>query len=481
MRILFFNPEQYVDFADEPSNVQLRLPILHCGLPIEHRDVVYQRRLRAEGRAAMDREALAQAADFRPDLIVYSATWEHENLSPWTLRALRDGFAPVLTMLWDSWIEPTTAEAELLAASSILATADSLSTYLRCRATGEALTPSVKVVFAAGQVFTDLVRPSSEQLKRFDVTLLGSNEGRRADLTAFLAERLAAEGVVFNKAGGLVDSRKGHMRLTDQWVSWPEYVRVINASRLCLSSETDPSRQQIKGKIFDYMACGVACLSDANPQVRRFVPEAAMALFDGPEDCLKQILRLLRDDGARDALAAAGQNWLTAHFNYKRFWSQTATAAVSGGPLPTSPLLEAEYAAFLRGAGDSPRRLLTLHGRRAAAHFQTRGTRRLATAWLARRDGFHLVALENGWVVASNRMPLEYLATDGGAADGGAVWALGPGDAPTPLAPGWRDNPGDGCRGDPSDGWRLFVGADRREVDNALDLLNADQGFINRG
>ncbi len=410
MRVLFFNPEQYVDFADEPSNVQLRLPILNCGLVTAHHDHIYQRDLRAHGRPAMERRALDAVAAFRPDLVVYSATWEHENLAPATLAAIRDGGVPVVTMLWDSWIEPTTAEAGLLAASSVLVVADSVRTYLRCRLVGSRRQPPVKVAFAAGQVFTDLVRPLPDEAKLHDVTLLGSNEGSRAGLAAHLAEALPPLGIAFNKAGGLVDSRKGHFRRTDDWVSWPEYVRIINRSRLCLSTATDPTRLQIKGKIFDYMACGVACLTDLNPETSSFVPPDAVAVFSDPEDCVAQIRRLLGDDAERRRLAEAGRGWLTRTFGYAAFWRGVLRAAVGEDSEPPSlPALEEAYDRLRARQDWMLRRDLATAGRLATAAQERPGARRVLPVWLGRREGFHRLMMDDGTILACNRMPVDLL------------------------------------------------------------------------
>ncbi|HEY0838530.1 MAG TPA: glycosyltransferase [Azospirillum sp.] len=437
MKILFFNPEQYVDFENEPSNVQLRLPILRCGLDIEHRDHVYQRDLRAHGRAEMDRRALMAVADFRPDLVVYSATWEHENLSPAVLRLIRDGGTPVVSMLWDSWIEPTTAEAELLAASTVLVVGDSLHTYLRCRLAGGGLTPRTTVVFFGGQVYTDLVRPLPGEPKEFDVTLLGSNEGERAKLIAYLAEELPKHGVSFNKAGGLVDSRKGAFALTDAWVPWDEYVRIVNRSRLCLNARTDPTRQQIKGKIYDYMACGVACLTDADEEVRRFIPEGAVALFDGAVDCVAQILRLLGDEGERRRIADAGHNWLMTTFGYKRFWSGVLRAALGeADAAPTLPVLDDAFARATASRSVLLRRDLATARQAAALALGPADARRLAVAWLGRRGRFYLLRLENGPYVAISRLPVDFAEIDG------TIHALADPFGRLPLTFGWTVAPG---------------------------------------
>lgn len=442
MKVLFFNPEQYVPFENEPSNVQLRLPILNCGAVTGHHDHVYQRDLRSAGRAAMDRRALEAAAAVRPDIVVYSATWEHENLSPWVLRTIRDGGPdrpgiPVVSMLWDSWIVPTTAEAELLANSTVLVVGDSLHTYLRCRLAAGRLWPAPRVAFFAGQVFTDLVRPLPDEPVLFDVTLLGSNEGRRAGLVARLAEELPRRGIRFNKAGGLVDSSKGGFALTDDWVSWDEYVRIVNRSRLCLNSATDPTRLQIKGKIFDYMACGVACLTDGNVETRRFIPEGAVALFEDEEGCIARILQLLGDDAERARIAEAGHRWLLETFDYKRFWSGILGAARGEAPVPTLPLLEAmageageAEAALLRTAldGASHAASWAVAGRQAGDG----GVRRMALTWLGRHGAYHCLELEDGRLLATPRMPVEVLTTDRGCH--GVIAGCGRG----PLVEGWN-------------------------------------------
>lgn len=414
---MFFNPEQYVDFDNEPSNIQLRLPIIHCGLSILHRDYVYQRNLRMYGRAEMDRRALEAVQAFRPDVVVYSATWEHENLSPSTLAAIRAGGTAVVSMLWDSWIEPTTAEAELLANSDVLVTGDSLHTYLRCRLTGEDLTPKTKVAFAAGQVFTDLIHPLPDEAAMYDVTLLGSREGVRGALIAYLEEALPKHGVRFNKAGGLVDSRKGTFRLSDNWVSWTDYVRIINRSRICLSSQTDPTRLQIKGKIFDYMACGIACLTDDNPETQCFIPSDAAIRFSDPKECVDRILHLLRDDAERTRVAAAGQTWLAKTFDYRRFWAGVLMAAIANAEIPTLPTLEREFDAVRTRRHLILRQQMTVAQRLVSLTFGASEGERLAVSWLGRTGRFHRLALDGGQsgtrFAALDRLPVDFVEISG--------------------------------------------------------------------
>jgi len=457
MRVLFLNPEQYVSFEDEPSNYQLRLPILHCGIVDEHHDHVYQRDLRAGGRDAMDAGVLAAVERFHPDVVVHSATWEHENISPHVLRAVRDGGTPVVSMLWDSWIEPTSAEVGCLTGSTILVVADSLNTYLRCRSVGETLDPVVDVVFAAGQVWTDLIRPMPEEEKSIDVLLLGSDEGVRAELTAHLAEALPRRGLVFRRAGGLVDSRLGPFKRTASWVSWPEYARLINRARLCLCSATDPTRDQIKGKIFDHMASGVACLTNDSAETRLFIPEDAVALFSDKEDCVARIVDLFERPEERREIAERGRSWLAETFDYKRFWSSVLSRAVTGsGDLPSLPVLDSLRRETRRCRELTVRRDLAT-ARRAAAAAMAGGGERLSPAWLGRRDGHHVLRLPDGRLIATSTMPLDMWTR------AGVVVAAGEGAfPPVPLSPGWT----------PVAGGRARVGLfrDEREMEAGFAL-----------
>ena len=42
MRVLIYDPEQYVDFENDTANLEVRLPLLNSGAVREHADFVYQ-------------------------------------------------------------------------------------------------------------------------------------------------------------------------------------------------------------------------------------------------------------------------------------------------------------------------------------------------------------------------------------------------------------------------------------------------------
>lgn len=343
MKIMFFNHEQYVNFEDETGNYELRLLILNCGLVTSYRDYVYQRVLRLEGREAMDRKALQEVEDFNPDLVVYSTTWPHESLSPDVLGEIRKRGTPVYTHVWDTHIEPAPHELKWFDNCSFFGVADSITNFLHYRRLSESQ-PNIRgCIFAGGHnVFTNIFSKQGLD-KVYDVTVLGSNEGLRAELIHHLCGKLAPYGISVSKFGGLVDStKKGPSnRLTDKWVPWEKYVQIINQSKILLSSQTDAARCQIKGKIFQFLASGAFCLSDSNSEINRMIPKNCLVYYDDFEDCWEKIVYYMGHEDERTAIAEAGHDWFHSTFSYKKFWSQFLRAAIIGDvALPEPPIME---------------------------------------------------------------------------------------------------------------------------------------------
>ncbi|UBF29687.1 glycosyltransferase [Kovacikia minuta CCNUW1] len=185
--------------------------------------------------------------------------------------------------------------------------------------------PHLKGIFfeAGHHVFTDLFQ-KKERRKKYDVTLIGSNEGRRVQLLDYLKQELKSHDISLYKVGGLVDSTKGDPAegLTDQFISWNSYVEIINFSKICLSSQTQSNRNQIKGKVLEYLACGTFCLSDSNPDLRRLIPDDCIVYYDSFEDCLNKIVYYVQHDDEREKIANAGYQWFHQTYNYRKFWSE---------------------------------------------------------------------------------------------------------------------------------------------------------------
>lgn len=342
MKVLFLNPEQYLSCDLEPSWYELRMPILKCGVVTEQRDFVYQRLVREEGHESMQRQLLEEVEDFHPDLVVYSTTSPEYSIEPWVLRWIMDGGVPIYTHLWDTNSTPRPHELDSYLSCNYMGETGSVSNYLFYKSLAPGQKYLQDVVFTAGHnVFTDLFK-REDLPKAYDVTLIGSREGIRRRFINFLENHLTGRGYVFNKAGGLVDStriewHKG-LRLSDDWIPWADYVREINRSKICVSSQSDPGRTQVKGKVFHYLACGAMVLTDRNFEICKIVPDECVVYYDDFEDCLEKAVYYLENESERRAIADRGHAWFHRTFDYKKFWSAVVTRAVTGsGPLPGLP------------------------------------------------------------------------------------------------------------------------------------------------
>jgi len=338
MRILFLNPEQYVSFEEEPSNYELRLPILNCGAVTAHRDYVYQRVLRTEGRKVMNAGVLREAIEFRPDLIVYSTSWPHEAIDSEILdRIMRQGI-PVFTHVWDTHLQREPHELDWFLHCTYFGVADSVTNYRRYRALAETeRSPWLRdVIFCAGNnVFTDVIRPES-RLQEYDVTLLGSCEGQRVELVQQLGTTLARHGIIFQRCGGLINRSAQPMpHRSAQWMPIEQYIEVINRSKICISSQTLPTRRQIKGKVFHYLAGGAFCLTDSNPELRSLIPDGCVVYYESAADCIEKIRYYLVHDEERRRIAQLGHRWFCETFDYKTFWSQFLHAVRRGETNPS--------------------------------------------------------------------------------------------------------------------------------------------------
>ena len=312
--------------------IRIRLPILHCGAVTEAHDYVFQRVLRRDGREAMNRGALAAVEAFRPDLVIYSVAWPHECPDPWVFQEIMAQGAPVFAQSWDTMLEPSASEWEWFDNCSYCAISDSVTNYLRFKeAAAERAWPR-GVVFNSGYgCFTD-GQPPQTQDRKFDVTLLGSNEGRRPAFLESLRAQLAPEGIGIHKLGGCVDSTVGSFvqGRTDNWVSQEQYVQIIKQSRICLCSQTVSERSQIKGKVFHFLSCGVFCLCDANAETQRVVPDGCLVYYQDERDCADKIRYYMAHPEEREKIAKAGYDWFHTTYDNSQFWSNLLQAMVAG-------------------------------------------------------------------------------------------------------------------------------------------------------
>ena len=285
----------------------------------EHIDFVYQRILRDSGVHAMNKATLDIFKQFKPDIVINSLSWWKENISPQTLSLMRKSGAKVISIYWDTWINALPHETEILLSSDHILIMDSLSNYLKYRYISEQQKNVNKVIFCPIAVFTDVIKPLDKE-KDIDVLVLGSSEGSRSELISYLERNLSNQKMNFQHMGGLVNDKLPQKNNSKNWINWDMYVEMINRSKICISSQTQPDRRQIKGKVFDFLACNSFCLTDDNLELKNFIPNSCIAYYTDKEDCLSQILHYLKNDESRSRISKNGHEWFNKNYDYRKFW-----------------------------------------------------------------------------------------------------------------------------------------------------------------
>ena len=327
----------------------------------------------------------------------------------------------MLTVFWDTWPDSLPHEIELTLNSDAILVMDSLTNYFKFRLLAELHGRPGTVAFAPIAVFTDVVRPTKTAKSR-DVLMLGSNEGQRINLTRFLAAGLADRGVSMTRLGGLIDEENADEENAKNWIGWEDYVAAINSTKIGLSSQTQPDRLQIKGKIFDYFACGVFCLADENPELREIVPPDCLAFYRDEADCLEKILYFLDHDDEREAIAARGLAWLNGVYDYKTFWRETVEHLTGkGDQFPVLPGVESGYARYKSNLELVTRSSLFAFDQLGRAVIGGKPARRLPVRAEGVYKGLNILNIDERWTIACDGVLIDFIEIDN------ALFVLAPG------------------------------------------------------
>jgi len=342
--VLFFNLENYIDFAQESQNYLLRLPIINCGLEIEYSDCAHQQDLKTRGRKAADENALAAVRQFKPDVVVYSHTWRYGDLSPAFFRAVRAMGTKIVSCIWDSFTFPSLAEIQLFQHSDCVLIADALNTYLRLRLLSEMDNRRVAVGLCTGQYYIPDLDSTVQEEKIYDVTILGSLFGERLALAKFLEPKLLERGYKLHTMGGMYSETQKELGYRETWVDWDNYAKIIRRSKICLSSQNDLQRLRIKGKVFEIAARGTLCITDLNADSRRMLPADVFPLYKDFDDCFEKICHFIEHDEERVATERSAYDWYRRNFDSDLFYRSLLNFVVFGeGKFPTLPFLEKEF------------------------------------------------------------------------------------------------------------------------------------------
>jgi len=108
---------------------------------------------------------------------------------------------------------------------------------------------------------------------------------------------------------------------SDEWLDWETYRSLINRSHICLCHGALNDRPQLKGKVFEFLACGSLPFVERNSEMASILPSAVVEYYDEVEDCTTKIEQALFDKSELADRSQSGYNWYQENFDYKSFWS----------------------------------------------------------------------------------------------------------------------------------------------------------------
>jgi len=157
---------------------------------------------------------------------------------------------------------------------------------------------SEKVIFHPTIFDPELFYPNTEIEKKYDIALFGSAAGRRKQWIDLLQSEYKER---FHHIGGVMHGEKT--------LSISDYAKALQATKVCINTQTYPFREQCKGKVREALACGVMLLEEDNTQTRHLLKEGEGVLYFNDQNSLfRQIDRLLNDDIQRKGIEEQGQN-----------------------------------------------------------------------------------------------------------------------------------------------------------------------------
>lgn len=321
MRVLIFNSDDYMAVEQGPHNHHMRLPLLNCGLDIESLDFSYN----STGAGIDEAGAIEVTRHFRPDVIVYNQAGYARNLSTDTFARIRAMGAPIICAIYDTTTIKDRHTLQLFDACDVFLTYDAIYTFVEFALWSEmAHRGSKRVYFPGGNFYTGVVPPATAGLIH-DVVFAGSRTGIRDEFLTKVAAGLAAEGIALTQVGGVVGGPAGAAddipQASPSFLPLADFFGALQRSRIVLNCQSEPYREQVKGRIYETLACGSLCLTDRRPDVDLMFPSDAIETYASPEECVAKICTLLADEPRRAAIAARGKAWFDQNLNYRAFWS----------------------------------------------------------------------------------------------------------------------------------------------------------------
>lgn len=312
-KVLFLT-EKYCDADPKcgPTNAESMLigAIKSTGLIGNSKHFYFDVLCQTLGKEKMGELLLEDCQVFQPDLVIYTPMGGllgfQLNPPNEILNEIRKRAIKIFTYIWDATGREQEVKWRWVPFSDYTGILDSIITPTRFD--GD---PRIIQVYSAIDP-RDFYNKSSE--RNIDVCFVGgTGDPNRWPQRTWYINFLKNNGVGIVVAGGQRSNR----------LSWQEYANFLNRSKISLnwSKNLHVNTCQLKGRVFETMACGAMLMEDNGDQTRRlFEPGKDFVVFESPEDLLKKIRHYLEQNDEREAIAKSGCEKVTKIYNARNIW-----------------------------------------------------------------------------------------------------------------------------------------------------------------
>jgi hypothetical protein len=316
MKKILVVTEQYCDADPKcgPTNAEsMIVGAIECsGLPVTLKHFYYDQLSIRLGKGEMVKLLLQDIELFQPEAIIYNPMGGGEGLrlNPpgEVINDIRKRGIKVYQHMWDT----TGREEEIMQVNAAFA---DLVGILDQDVAQFARFQDPKVIQAWSAI--DNRDFFDKRMKRdYDVCFVGGVdfEGQRWPQRAQMINYLKAQGVPVKVAGGQRTAR----------LEWNEYAEILCRSKISLnfSKNVNTGTSQLKGRVFESIACGAMLLEDDGDQTRKFFePGKEWVMFTSPDDMVEKAIYYLRHPAEREAIAQAGRLKLEEKYSARVMWS----------------------------------------------------------------------------------------------------------------------------------------------------------------
>lgn len=265
----------------------------------------------------LENHILKNVNKYKPDFIVHTPTWPHENISKNTFMKIKQKYpyTKIFTIWWD-YDERLNSdycefEKDSLIYSDFIAENTSFTRIEKIKNKKDVYKDYEfgEKVYWLPTLFDPFVYKKQKLKKEIDIAIFGSAEGTRKKWIDYLSASFPNN---FKNIGSLIDKTLS--------ISKNDYVKKINQTKIFINTQTYDWREQLKGKIREALMCGVFILEEDNAQTRAFIPEGkGIIYFNSKTDLKEKIEFYLENEKEREKIALEGYEWFKQNYSSKKW------------------------------------------------------------------------------------------------------------------------------------------------------------------